>query len=49
LASRYGVSGYDASHLALALAERLPLATLDKRLAEAARTEKAPLIGPLAP
>jgi predicted nucleic acid-binding protein len=49
LASRYGVSGYDASYLSLALAERLPLATLDKRLAEAARAEKAALIGPLAP
>jgi predicted nucleic acid-binding protein len=48
LASRYGVSGYDASYLALAAAEKLPLATLDKKLAAAATTEGVPLIGPLA-
>ena len=48
LARKYGLTAYDPAYLALALAERLPLATLDKRLAAAARAEKAPLIGPLA-
>ena len=33
LAERHGLSGYDASYLALALSQNLPLATLDKRLA----------------
>jgi predicted nucleic acid-binding protein len=49
LARRYALTAYDAAYLALALAERLPLATLDKRLAEAARAEKAAILGPLAP
>jgi predicted nucleic acid-binding protein len=39
LAGRRGLTGYDAAYLALALAERLPLATLDRRLAAAAREE----------
>ena len=49
LARKYALTAYDAAYLTLALAERLPLATLDKKLAEAARTEGAALIGPLAP
>jgi predicted nucleic acid-binding protein len=48
LARKHVLSAYDAAYLALALAERLPLATLDKRLAQAARAEKAALLGPLA-
>ena len=49
LASRYGVSGYDASYLALAGAEKLPLATTDKKLAAAAAAERVAVLGPLAP
>jgi predicted nucleic acid-binding protein len=48
LARKHVLTAYDAAYLALALAERLPLATLDKRLAQAARAEKAALLGPLA-
>ena len=47
LAGRRGLTGYDATYLALALAERLPLATLDRRLAEAARAEGVAVLGPL--
>ena len=47
LAERHGLSGYDASYLALAAVEKLPLATLDKRLAAAARAENVPVLGPL--
>jgi predicted nucleic acid-binding protein len=39
LAFRYGISGYAASYLALAATEKLPLATLDKKLAAAATAE----------
>ena len=49
LASRHGVSGYDASYLALAGAEKLPLATLDRKLAAAAAAESVAVLGPLAP
>ena len=49
LARKYALTAYDAAYLELALREGAPLATLDKRLAEAARAEKARLIGPLAP
>jgi predicted nucleic acid-binding protein len=48
LAMAHGLSSYDATYLALALSERLPLATLDKKLAAAARAEKVALLGPLA-
>ncbi len=48
LAERHGISGYDASYLALAVQLALPLATMDKRLAEAARNENIILSGPLA-
>jgi predicted nucleic acid-binding protein len=49
LAVRHGLTGYDATYLALAIDKRLPLATLDKPLAAAARAEKVPILGPLAP
>ena len=39
LARRHALSFYDASYLALALSERARLATLDSRLAAAARAE----------
>ena len=48
LAIRHGLTAYDAAYLALALSERLPLATLDKKLAAAARAEKFALLGPFA-
>jgi predicted nucleic acid-binding protein len=47
LAERHGLSGYDASYLALAAVEKLPLATLDKKLAAAARAENVPMVGAL--
>ena len=37
LARRHGISAYDAIYLELALREQRPLATLDRRLARAAR------------
>ena len=48
LALTHGLTSYDAAYLALALNERLPLATLDKKLAAAARDEQVALLGPLA-
>ena len=39
LAERHGLSGYDASYLALAMSQNLPLATLDRKLAAAARAQ----------
>ena len=39
LAERHSLTAYDAAYLALALERRLPLATLDRRLAEAAMRE----------
>lgn len=47
LSRKYRLSAYDAAYLALALLERLPLATLDRRLAEAARAEGVGLLGPI--
>lgn len=47
LAGRHGLSGYDASYLALAVVQELPLATLDKKLAAAARAENIVVLGPL--
>jgi predicted nucleic acid-binding protein len=44
LARQYRLSAYDAAYLALALLQGFPLATLDHRLAEAASTEKVPLV-----
>lgn len=48
LALSHKISGYDASYLALAQHRARPIATLDRRLAEAARAESVPLRGPLA-
>ena len=47
LALVHGLTAYDAVYLALAIAERLPLATLDKKLATAAQAENVPVLGPL--
>lgn len=46
LARHHGLSVYDASTLDLAMREGLPLATLDERLAEAARRCGVPLLEP---
>jgi predicted nucleic acid-binding protein len=48
LATKHMLSAYDATYLALALDENLPLATLDQKLAVAARLEAVTLLGPLA-
>jgi predicted nucleic acid-binding protein len=48
LALKHDLTAYDAVYLELALRERLPLATLDKKLAAAARAENIALLGPLA-
>ena len=48
LAGKHGLSAYDASYLSLALADSVPLATLDKRLAAAAHAEQVEILGPLA-
>jgi predicted nucleic acid-binding protein len=40
----YALSVYDAAYLALAMRERLPLATLDKNLAAAALAAGVPLL-----
>ena len=41
----HGLSSYDASYLALARREQIPLATLDARLAAAARAAGVELLG----
>lgn len=46
LSRRYRLSAYDAAYLALALLEQLPLATLNRQLAEAARAEGVAVFGP---
>nr|WP_313014215.1 type II toxin-antitoxin system VapC family toxin [Brucella intermedia] len=48
VARRHQLSAYDAAYLALALTEALPLATLDRKLAGAARAEGVVILGPLA-
>jgi predicted nucleic acid-binding protein len=45
LARRHRLTVYDAAYLELALRERLPLATLDAALAEAARHEGVAVLG----
>jgi predicted nucleic acid-binding protein len=45
LARRHRLTVYDAAYLELALRERLPLATLDAALAEAARHEEVAVLG----
>ena len=47
LAIKHDLTAYDAAYLDLALRERLPLATLDKKLAVAARGEGVVVLGPL--
>lgn len=47
LSRQYRLSADDAAYLTLALNEQLPLATLDLRLAEAARSEGITLLGPV--
>ena len=47
LAKTHSMTAYDAVYLALALSERLPLATTDKALAVAARREGISVKGPL--
>jgi predicted nucleic acid-binding protein len=48
LADRNNLLCYDASYLDLAARYALPLGTLDRRLAAAARAEGVVLLGPLA-
>lgn len=45
LARRHGLTVYDSGYLELAMRERLPLATLDRKLAVAAESEGVQLIG----
>lgn len=45
-ADDHGLSAYDAAYLALAVDEALPLASLDKKLAAAAREQGVPVLGP---
>jgi len=47
LAARHMLSAYDASYLALAVAQQMPLATGDRKLAKAARGERVAILGPL--
>ena len=48
LAKTHALSPYDAAYLALALQRRSALATLDRRLADAAKLEGTEVLGPLA-
>lgn len=48
LSRQYRLSAYDAAYLALALIENLPLATLDRKLADAARKEGVNVLGSFA-
>ncbi len=45
LSRKYRLSAYDAAYLALAILERLPLATLDRRLTDAAGKEGVIVLG----
>ena len=47
LAARYTLTGYDASYVALAKTQGLPLATGDRKMANAARSEGITIVGPL--
>lgn len=44
LSREYNLSAYDATYLDLALREQIPLATLDKKLANAAKCAQVPLL-----
>ena len=48
LSIRHELTPYDATSLAIAFERKLPLATCDKRLVQAAKREKVELLGPLA-
>lgn len=48
MADRHNLTGYDAAYLALAIEDSLPLATLDRKLATAARAAGVTVLGPLA-
>lgn len=48
LAANHALSAYDAAYLALALNRNVPLATLDRKLAAAARKEGITVLGPFA-
>ena len=48
LSATHGLSAYDAAYLALALNRNVPLATLDRKLAAAARKEGVTVLGPFA-
>lgn len=47
VALKHGLSGYDASYVALAKARAMPLATADRKMAAAARSEGISIVGPL--
>jgi predicted nucleic acid-binding protein len=47
LALAHSLTAYDATYLALALRESLPLATFDRKLAAAAHLENVPTLGSL--
>jgi predicted nucleic acid-binding protein len=47
MATKHSLSAYDANYLALATANGYALATLDRRLAEAANAEGVAVLGPL--
>jgi len=48
LAANHSLSAYDAPYLALALNHSIALATLDRKLAAAARKEGVTVLGPFA-
>lgn len=48
LAANHVLSAYDAAYLALAINRSVPLATLDRKLAAAARKEGVSVLGPFA-
>jgi predicted nucleic acid-binding protein len=45
LADTYGLTGYDAAYLELAMRKAVPLATLDDELRRAARSAKVEILG----
>jgi predicted nucleic acid-binding protein len=47
IAFRHALSGYDASYVALAKSTGMPLATADRKMAAAARSEGIAIVGPL--
>lgn len=47
LAARYTLSAYDASYVALAKTQGVSLATADRKMAAAARSEDISIVGPL--